>query len=64
MEPPVPIPNTAVKRRIADDSVGLPHVKVGQRQAPHSETPAALWHAGVLLCRNRRTASDVDSYGD
>jgi hypothetical protein len=36
VEPPVPIPNTEVKRSIADDSVGSPHVKVGQRQAPHS----------------------------
>ena len=34
VEPPVPIPNTEVKRCIADDSVGSPHVKVGQRQAP------------------------------
>ena len=30
--PPDPIPNSEVKRSIADGSVGLPHVRVGQRQ--------------------------------
>ena len=34
LEPPDPIPNSAVKRRIADGSVGFPHVRVGHRQAP------------------------------
>ncbi len=32
MEPPDPIPNSAVKRSSADDSVRSPHVKVGHRQ--------------------------------
>ena len=32
MEPPDPIPNSEVKRVIADDSVGSPHVKVGHYQ--------------------------------
>ena len=32
-EPPDPIPNSEVKRCIADGSVGLPHVRVGHRQA-------------------------------
>ena len=31
--PPDPIPNSEVKRLIADDSVGFPHVKVGHCQA-------------------------------
>ena len=31
--PPDPIPNSVVKRNIADGSVGSPHVRVGQRQA-------------------------------
>ena len=35
MEPPDPIPNSEVKRDIADGSVGLPHVRVGQCQAPN-----------------------------
>ena len=34
LEPPDPIPNSEVKRRIADGSVGFPHVRVGHRQAP------------------------------
>ena len=33
LEPPDPIPNSEVKRRIADGSVGSPHVRVGHRQA-------------------------------
>ena len=33
MEPPDPIPNSEVKRVIADGSVGFPHVRVGHRQA-------------------------------
>ena len=32
IEPPDPIPNSEVKSVIADDSVGLPHVKVGHCQ--------------------------------
>ncbi len=31
--PPDPIPNSEVKRCIADGSVGFPHVRVGHRQA-------------------------------
>ena len=33
VEPPESIPNSEVKRSIADGSVGLPHVRVGHRQA-------------------------------
>ena len=33
LEPPDSIPNSVVKRCIADGSVGLPHVRVGHRQA-------------------------------
>ena len=33
LEPPDPLPNSAVKRCIADGSVGSPHVRVGHRQA-------------------------------
>ena len=32
MVPPDPIPNSEVKRRCADGSVGFPHVRVGHRQ--------------------------------
>lgn len=34
LDPPLPIPNRAVKRSCADDSV-YTHVKVGHRQAPN-----------------------------
>ena len=33
VEPPDPIPNSEVKRVIADGSVGSPHARVGHRQA-------------------------------
>ena len=33
MEPPDPIPNSVVKRALADGSVGFAHVRVGHRQA-------------------------------
>jgi hypothetical protein len=33
VEPPESIPNSDVKRNIADGSVGFPHVRVGHRQA-------------------------------
>ena len=33
--PPDSIPNSVVKRNNADGSVGLPHVRVGHRQAPN-----------------------------
>ena len=39
LEPPDPIPNSEVKRRIADGSVGSPHVRVGHRQAFYSKNP-------------------------
>ena len=42
VEPPDPIPNSEVKRVIADGSVGSPHVRVGHRQAFNSEKPALL----------------------
>ena len=46
-EPPDPIPNSEVKLLSADDSVGLPHVKVGHRQvlipkAPYSKEYGAF----------------------
>ena len=39
MEPPDSIPNSEVKRSIADGSVGFPHVRVGHRQASKKENP-------------------------
>ena len=40
MVPPDPIPNSEVKRRCADGSVGLPHVRVGHRQVVNVEPRA------------------------
>ena len=47
MVPPDPIPNSEVKRRCADGSVGLPHVRVGHRQVLNVE-PRAEW-LGVFV---------------
>jgi hypothetical protein len=46
-EPPDPIPNSEVKLLSADDSVGLPHVKVGHCQAFNRNPGIA--DAGVFL---------------
>ncbi len=37
-EPPESIPNSEVKPLSADGSVGLPHVRVGHRQAPNRKS--------------------------
>ena len=39
IEPPDPISNSEVKSVIADDSVGIPHVKVGHHQVVIPESP-------------------------
>ena len=41
LEPPDSIPNSEVKRCIADGSVGFPHVRVGHRQASKQKNPAS-----------------------
>ena len=49
MVPPDPIPNSEVKRRCADGSVGLPHVR--SRTPPGTECePRAEW-LGVFVFR-------------
>ena len=50
LEPPDSIPNSEVKRCIADGSVGLPHVRVGHRQAPNRK-PRSGNRSGFFLCR-------------
>ena len=42
MEPPESISNSEVKRVIADDSVGSPHVKVGHHQVITLKTRSAM----------------------
>lgn len=48
VEPPDPLPNSEVKRNIADGSVGFPHVRVGHRQASNPKGPPS-WVA-LFLC--------------
>ena len=60
MEPPDPIPNSEVKRSIADDSVGFPHVKVGHRQAPiPTKPPISLLMGGFVLLARLDSDEDV-----
>ena len=49
LEPPDSIPNSEVKRCIADGSVGLPHVRVGHRQASKKENPEYESARGFLF---------------
>ena len=48
VEPPEPIPNSDVKRSIADGSVGFPHVRVGHRQAPNNEKAPVAYAVGAF----------------
>jgi hypothetical protein len=43
LEPPDSIPNSEVKRCIADGSVGFPHVRVGHRQASKQRKNHPSW---------------------
>jgi hypothetical protein len=64
LEPPDPIPNSEVKRCIADGSVAFRHVRVGHRQASNKNAPNRNVR-GVLLCatfnptRSAITASNI-----
>ena len=49
LDPPLPIPNRAVKRSRADDSVHS-HAKVGHCQAPHKKKPRSL-ESGLFYWR-------------
>ena len=48
MVPPDPMPNSEVKRRSADGSVGSPHVRVGNRQASN-KAKGPVERLGLLL---------------
>ena len=62
--PPVPIPNTEVKRLSADDSVAHGHARVGHRQAPNEEAPG-LTTGGFFIfrtgCRTTRAKREWGS---
>ena len=51
LEPPDPIPNSDVKRCIADGSVGCPHVRVGHRQAFIQNPPGSTGSGGGFVWR-------------
>ncbi len=61
--PPDPIPNSEVKRLIADDSVGLPHVKVGHCQTLILKIPQSLKRLGYFFVyrigSDRRVRSEI-----
>ena len=49
-EPPESMPNSEVKPLSADGSVGLPHVRVGHRQAlKYKKGPLAQYARGLFL---------------
>ena len=56
LEPPDPMPNSEVKRHIADGSVGLPHVREGHCQVPIKETRLT---AGFLRLEERKNGVRV-----
>lgn len=49
MEPPDPIPNSVVKRVLADGSVEFLHVRVGHRQALILKTPIVIHCRGFFM---------------
>ncbi len=51
VDPPDPMPNSEVKRNSADGSVGLPHVRVGHRQALNLDFKSNQCGAVVQLVR-------------
>ena len=53
-EPPDPLPNSEVKPLSADGSVGLPHVRVGHRQALKYKRPPSRTCRGFFIFGIRR----------
>ena len=49
MVPPDPMPNSEVKRRNADGSVGISHVRVGHRQVGIERSPSRNTRAFLHL---------------
>ena len=58
--PPDPMPNSEVKRRSADGSVGSPHARVGNCQASNSEEAHP---AGLAFLRVREMKARIKSRG-
>ena len=51
LEPPDPFSNSVVKRRIADGSVGSPHVRVGHCQALNTKIPDTKVSGIFFVCK-------------
>jgi len=54
LEPPDPIPNSEVKRFIANGSVRSPHARVGHRQASKPKTPLREFGGGFFFVPSNR----------
>ena len=60
LEPPDSIPNSEVKRCIADGSVGFPHVRVGHRQDSKKENPEYESARGFFVGRVTVVSTSVE----
>ena len=58
MAPPVPIPNTEVKRCSPDGSATIGRARVGRRQ---NKMPAGFYSAGILLLAAGGLAANITS---
>ena len=58
--PPDPMPNSEVKRRSADGSVGSPHVRVGNCQASN-KTKGSVERLGLLFLRFNKNPVPKDA---
>ena len=61
MVPPDPMPNSEVKRRNADGSVGIPHVRVGHRQVTNRRDPKRMLRVFLYLINYQITREIKDS---
>ena len=59
--PPDPMPNSEVKRRSADGSVGSPHARVGNGQASNKEKSPVRKCGAFLFIAIRRLATREES---
>ena len=62
LEPPDSISNSEVKRRIADGSVGFPHVRVGHRQAYKFDKTSCVISFEVLFYISQKQSSKSFTY--
>ena len=58
-EPPESISNSEVKSVIADDSVGLPHVKVGHYQVIILKKARPVFTGRAFFCMEKVSGNDL-----